>query len=140
MTQVSTMVGDIARSADLDIARPAFVELEKFNAKLAAAMSRPAPDHDAAATSRLAWRKLVADLAVDAKAELETVTVKSEAYIFGPRQGKPTPEYLKSIGEHMPFGALTVGFVGRLDSALTKAIGLIADLNARLDQIEGKKS
>ena len=74
MAQVSTLVGDIARSADLDIARPAFVELEEFNAKLAAAMSRPAPDRDAAAASRLAWRKLVADLAVDAKAELEAVS------------------------------------------------------------------
>ena len=51
----------------------------------------------------------------------------------------PTPEYIKSVGEQAPHGALTVGFVGRLNSALTKAIDLIADLNARLDRLEGKK-
>ena len=66
--------------------------------------------------------------------------MKSDGTIRGHDEGKATPEYLKSVGEHVPFGALTVGFVGRLDSALTKAIGLIADLNARLDRLEGKKS
>ncbi len=52
---------------------------------------------------------------------------------------EPTADYLKSIGEHTPHGALTVGFVGRLDSALQKALDVLADLDTRLTRLETKK-
>ncbi len=52
---------------------------------------------------------------------------------------EPTAEYLKSIGQHAPHGELTLGFAARTASTLAKAIDLIADLNARLDRLEGKE-
>ena len=63
--------------------------------------------------------------------------MKNDDYYFGHAEGRATPEYIKSVGEG--HGALTLGFVGKIDSALAKAVDLLSTLEARLTKLESAK-